>query len=104
MSGYGVEIAMMVDVYELVGLGQRTHRNSSDAALGRMAAQVYLALLSRLERYGKATFADPPGELLTQFTRSGGAFASEVSHVGVSERPPMAGVEEYRARPSGQRR
>jgi glucosyl-3-phosphoglycerate synthase len=112
MSGYGVEIAMMVDVYELVGLeamaqvdlGQRTHRNSTDAALGRMAAQVYLALLSRLERYGKATFAAPPCELLTQFTRSGDAFASEVSHVGVSERPPMAGVEEYRARPSGQRR
>jgi glucosyl-3-phosphoglycerate synthase len=109
MSGYGVEIAMMVDVYELVGLdgmaqvdlGQRTHRNSSDAALGRMAAQVYLALLSRLQRYGKATYPFTPSEALTQFTRDGEVFVPDVSGVGVTERPPMLDLKEYAAHRAG---
>jgi glucosyl-3-phosphoglycerate synthase len=104
VSGYGVEIAMLIDVVEQVGLdamaqvdlGVRQHRNSSDAALGRMAAQVYLALLSRLERYGKAHVMVEPSARMTQFVRHGTAFLPTISDVGVSERPPMVDVEEYR--------
>ncbi len=106
VSGYGVEIAMLVDVVEMVGLdaiaqvdlGQRIHRNSDDAALGRMAAQVYLAMTSRLERYGRAMMTTEPSALLTQFSRSGDGFVPKVSFVGVSERPPIGTLSEYRRR------
>lgn len=101
VSGYGVEVAMLVDVLERVGLdamcqvdlGTRRHRNSPDAVLGRMAAQVYLAVQSRLERYGYGMLTVDPSPYLTQFTRDGDAFTHETSEVGVTERPPMAEVE-----------
>lgn len=104
VSGYGVEIAMLIDAVELVGLpglaqvdlGNRLHRNSSDADLGRMAAQVYLALLSRLERHGRAMVAVEPELLMTQFTRQGSSFVPVVTDVGVRERPPMCEVPAYR--------
>ena len=109
MSGYGVEIAMLVDVFELAGLsamaqvdlGSRRHRNSSDAALGQMAAQVYLALLSRIERHGLGMMTVDASYELTQFARDGQSFVPTTTDVGVIERPPMADVAEYRSRAMG---
>jgi glucosyl-3-phosphoglycerate synthase len=110
VSGYGVEIAMLVDVLEEVGLdamaqvdlGRRKHRNSSDAALGRMAAQVYLALVSRLERHARGVLVSQPETTLTQFVRDGEVFVPEVTSVGVTERPPIGTLEEYRRRLIGE--
>jgi len=104
VSGYGVEIAMLIDVVETAGLhamaqvdlGTRQHRNSSDAALGRMAGQVYLALLSRLERYGRARMMVYPSPLMTQFVRQGTVFVPDIRDIGITERPPMIEVAEYR--------
>jgi glucosyl-3-phosphoglycerate synthase len=106
MSGYGVEIAMLVDVYELAGLsamvqvdlGSRRHRNSSDTALGQMAAQVYLALLSRIERHGLGMLTVDASHELTQFTRDGSSFISTTTDIGIIERPPMIDVADYRTR------
>lgn len=108
VSGYGVEIAMLIDVLHEVGLdgiaqvdlGCRIHRNSPDAALGRMAGEVYLALLSRLVRDGRVLPTVSPETLLTQFTRSGTDYLPEVSCVGVDERPPAASLPQYRRRPT----
>ena len=106
LSGYGVEIGMLIDIVEEAGLatmaqvdlGQRAHRNSSDAALGRMAAQVQLAMLSRLHRHGRALLTDEPQMTLTQFTRVGASYVPETHDVEVTERPAMADVAEYRQR------
>jgi glucosyl-3-phosphoglycerate synthase len=103
VSGYGVEIAMLVDILEegglmpmaQVDLGSRRHRNSSDAELGRMAAQVYLALFSRLERHGRAMSTADPQEVLTQFVREDGRFVPRDHHVAITERPPMLTVPGY---------
>jgi len=103
VSGYGVDIALLIDALEEIGLrglvqvdlGSRQHRNSSDAALGRMGAQVYLAVLSRLWRHGRAVMNVEPSTTLTQFVRDQGSFVPEVTDVGVTERPPMLEVEEY---------
>ena len=97
VSGYGVEIGMLIDVVEEIGLngmaqvdlGSRHHRNSSDAALGRMAAQVYLALLSRLQRHGRALMTVEPSMTITQFTRDKDIFRTERCDVAMTERPPM---------------
>lgn len=106
VSGYGVDVAMLIDVVEEVGLrgvaqvdlGSRQHRNSSDAALGRMAAQVYLALLARLQRHGGTLMTVEPSTTMTQFVRDGDSFVAEETDVGITERPPMVEVEEYRQR------
>ena len=106
VSGYGVEIAMLIDVVERWGLaamaqvdlGCREHRNSDDAALGQMAAQVQLAVLSRLRSHDKAVFTSKPGDMLTQFERQGETFVPRTTYVGVTERPPMAQIAEYRRR------
>jgi glucosyl-3-phosphoglycerate synthase len=106
VSGYGIEIAMLVDVLHEQGLdsiaqvdlGRRFHRNSCDAALGRMAGQVYLALLSRLERYDRMLTTVEPQTLLTQFVRDGAGYVPQESSVAVTERPPAASVPQYHRR------
>jgi glucosyl-3-phosphoglycerate synthase len=110
VSGYGVEIAMLIDVFESTGLhamaqvdlGTRQHRNANDAALGRMAAQVYLALLSRLVRCDRVQTMVEPSPLLTQFVREGSAFVPDINDVAITERPPVVDVAEYRRCMSGE--
>jgi glucosyl-3-phosphoglycerate synthase len=104
VSGYGVEIAMLIDLLDLVGLdalaqvdlGERLHRHQGTEALGRMSAQIMVTAWSRLFRRGLVTEPLPPSTLLTQFRR-GGADALPnldreitVSDVAVDERPPLA--------------
>lgn len=106
MAGYGVEIAMLVDVVERIGLGSiaqvdlgvRHHRNSGIDALGRMGAQVHLALLSRLERHGHIVLAEEVSTTLTQYVRDGRGFTPLSTDVAVGERPPMATVAAYQRR------
>jgi glucosyl-3-phosphoglycerate synthase len=103
VSGYGVEIAMLVDLFELAGLdalaqvdlGERAHRNQSNEALGRMAAQIQLTVWSRLTRQGRADDGAPLPSVLTQFRRGGDealpSLGREIltSDVGIDERPPL---------------
>ena len=104
VSGYGVEVGMLLDALRLVGLdalaqvdlGHCAHRNQSTAALGRMAAQVLSTVLSR------STAVHDPDALagsLTQFVRdASGAWAPEERDVSLHERPPMVTVPGYLAR------
>jgi glucosyl-3-phosphoglycerate synthase len=103
VSGYGVEIAMLVDLLGLVGLdalaqvdlGERAHRNQGNEALGRMATQILLTTWSRLAREGRADAGDPLPSVLTQFRRGGQQPLPNlgreivVSDVGIDERPPL---------------
>ena len=109
VSGYGVEIAMLIDVLEAVGLdamaqvdlGVRAHRNSSDAALARMAAQIQLTVQARLQQNGMATITEVPGSSLTQFLRDSENFLPDTYDIQVGERPPMVGIPEYARVPAG---
>jgi glucosyl-3-phosphoglycerate synthase len=106
VSGYGVEIGLLIDVLRRTGLdamaqvdlGRRVHRNQDDDALGRMAAQVMATVLSRLEAHDKAVLSEAPVPRLTQFHRVDGSYQARTSDVGILERPPMATVAEYRSR------
>ena len=106
-SGYGVEVGMLIDLLELAGLdamaqvdlGRRVHRNQDDAALGRMATQVLLTVLRRLETHDKAIFPGVPASLITQFQRVDGRYDALVTDVSVTDRPPMGDVVEYQSRP-----
>ena len=103
VSGYGVEIGMLIDLLELVGLdalaqvdlGERHHRHQNTEALGRMSAQILVTAWSRLHRSGMAGSPTPPSTMLTQFRRGGDhalpALDREivVTDTGVDERPPL---------------
>jgi glucosyl-3-phosphoglycerate synthase len=79
VSGYGVEIAMLVDLLDLIGLdalaqvdlGERAHRNQGNEALGQMAAQILLTAWSRLARQGRADATTPLPSVLTSASTSG---------------------------------
>src|SRR4051812_4540109 len=101
LSGYGVEVGLLIDLLELGGLGSlaqvdlgvRRHTSQSEEALGAMAGQVVSALLARAPgRQG----IDASG-LLTQFRHDGSGFVPRSSAVAVDERPPMVDIAEYRS-------
>ena len=101
VTGYGVELAMLVDTLALAGLdaiaqvdlGRRVHRNRTDEDLGRMAAALQLTALARRGIVSAAQIA------LTQFARDGdGALTAEESVIHASERPPLVSLPEYAER------
>ena len=107
MGGYGVELAMLVDTLDLVGLdaiaqvdlGVRIHRNHADADLGRMATALWQVATSRLERAGRLVLTDAPTPMLVQFRRGADGAYEPVTHaVTLTERPPMVTIAEYAAR------
>ena len=100
VSGYGVEIGMLIDVLETAGLdamaqvdlGARSHRHSGDAALARMAAQIQLTVQARL---GCESPVGGHATQLTQFLREGDRFLADTHEIVVKERPPMVEVPGY---------
>ncbi|MEI6253414.1 MAG: glucosyl-3-phosphoglycerate synthase [Mycobacteriaceae bacterium] len=93
--GYGVEIGILIDTYDLYGLGAiaqvnlgvRTHRNRPLSELGPMSRQIIATLLTR------CGVADS-GVGLTQFFPDAGGdgaggYLTRTSTVSLTDRPPM---------------
>lgn len=98
---YGVEIAMLVDIYEKWGLstmaqvdsGQRRHRNSPDATLGVMAAELQSVVLAKLQAHGLVEVRVEGSQELVQFERRDGQFTPKTTQVALAERPSMENLE-----------
>ncbi len=109
-GGYGVELGLLIDLLDLVGLdamaqvdlGQRLHRHQSDEALTIMASHVMQAAWQRLGRSGDAGGPPVPGTTpsttLTQFRRERDGLRWATTETAVTERPPLAGIAQYRER------
>jgi len=88
--GYGVEIGLLIDAYDRLGLnaiaqvnlGVRAHRNRPLTELGAMSRQVIATLLSRCG-------VEDSGAGLTQFFADGDGFTPRTSTVSLVDRPPM---------------
>src|SRR5271166_4750214 len=88
--GYGVEIGLLVDTYDRLGLdaiaqvnlGVRAHRNRPLTELGGMSRQVIATLLSRCG-------IGDSGIGLTQFFADGDGYTPRLSPVSLTDRPPM---------------
>jgi len=95
--GYGVEIGLLIDTYDRLGLdaiaqvnlGVRAHRNRPLAELGPMSRQVVATLLSRCG-------IPDSGVGLTQFFVDGDGYAPRTSAVSLADRPPMNAVRPRR--------
>lgn len=97
LTGYGVEIGLLIDVAERFGvesiaqvdLGVRVHRNRSVLELGRASFQVISALLRRLDDLGRIKIPqDLPAELLQYIPTDDGPL-TVVSSLEIIERPPI---------------
>ncbi len=104
--GYGVETAMLIDIYGKLGLAgfaqtdldRRVHRNQDTVALGRMAFGVLRTFIRRLVRDGKAQFAaEELPALMRQFeVQQGRRYQTKEYTIEEVERPPMIELPEYR--------
>ncbi|MCV7075367.1 glucosyl-3-phosphoglycerate synthase [Mycobacterium szulgai] len=88
--GYGVEIGLLVDTFDRLGLdaiaqvnlGVRAHRNRPLEELGAMSRQVIATLLSRCG-------IPDSGVGLTQFFPVGDGYSQHTLPVSLADRPPM---------------
>lgn len=94
-TGYAVEAGILIDLVDRYGLdalaqadlGVRVHRNRDVAALGRMAAEIMHAILTRAEDLGRLKTAGDLGDVLVQFDQDG-ALQPLVSRLPLGQRPP----------------
>ena len=94
--GYGVEIGLLVDTFDRLGLdaiaqvnlGVRAHRNRPLAELGVMSRQVIATLLSRCG-------IPDSGVGLTQFFAEDDDYTQRTSPVSLVDRPPMNGLRPH---------
>jgi len=102
--GYGVETAMLIDIYERLGLyafaqtdlDRRIHRNQETIALGRMAFGVLRAFMKRLQREQLVRLERELPAIMRQYEVSEGEYRQLEYTIEEFERPPMIEVDAYR--------
>ena len=102
--GYGVETAMLIDIYNRLGLNafaqtdldRRIHRNQETIALGRMAFGVLRTFMSRLKREQLVQFQKELPIIMRQYEVHDGNFRHLEYDIEEMERQPMIEVEAYR--------
>jgi len=104
-SGYGVEIGLLIDVFEKFGIRaiaqidllERIHHNQSLEALGKMSFAIIQAVTSRLEsRYGLGIVENVNRTMkLIRYEKE--RFFLDVEEVAEKSRPPMIELDEYKS-------
>ncbi|MDP9233224.1 MAG: glucosyl-3-phosphoglycerate synthase [Actinomycetota bacterium] len=97
VGGYGVEVALLIDVVERWGLGAvaqadlgvRIHRNRDLLELGQMSFEILRTMMGRFEDLGLLKAVDPPQDSFAQF-RDGQL--SVIASSELVEIPPLASV------------
>ncbi len=101
--GYGVETAMLIDIYEKHGLAAfaqtdldtRVHRNQETVALGRMAFGILRAFFNRLTARERAQFPYELADIMRQPKVDQGKFEQAEYKIEEFERPPMVEIAAY---------
>jgi len=105
-SGYGVEIGLLIDVFERFGLGalaqvdleERIHHNQPLESLSKMSFAIIQTVIRRIEkRYGTRLLEDVNTSMkLIRYGQQG--LMLEVEEIAEAERPAMIELAEYRER------
>jgi glucosyl-3-phosphoglycerate synthase len=105
VSHYGVELGLLIDLLETVGLdalaqvdlGVREHTHQTTPDLGVMAAQIQHTARNRLLRSGRLVETGGVTTTLVQYVRSdtaNGAYVPCPRETAITERPPADSVAE----------
>ena len=102
--GYGVETAMLIDIYERLGLpafaqvdlDTRVHRNQETTALGRMAFGILRTFFRRLGRQERIRLESELPSVMRQHRVENGTFDLVDFTIEEFERPPIVEIDAYR--------
>jgi nucleotide-binding universal stress UspA family protein/glycosyltransferase involved in cell wall biosynthesis len=105
-SGYGVEIGMLIDMFEKFGLNaiaqvdlqERIHHNQPLEALSKMSFAIIQAVMRKLEhRYGQSILENVNRTMkLIRYEQD--SFMLDIEEIAERDRPPMIEIPEYRER------
>lgn len=105
-SGYGVEIGLLIDVFERFGLSaiaqvdleERIHHNQPLESLSKMSFAIIQTVIRRIERrYGMRLLEDVNTSMkLIRYGQQ--ALQLEIEEIAEQERPAMSELSEYRER------
>ena len=105
-SGYGVEIGLLIDIFEKFGLNaiaqvdlqERIHHNQPLEALSKMSFAIIQAVIRKLEsRYGR-NILENVNTTMKLIRYEGERFILDVEEITERDRPPMIELPEYRER------
>jgi nucleotide-binding universal stress UspA family protein/glycosyltransferase involved in cell wall biosynthesis len=108
-SGYGVEIGLLIDVFERHGLSaiaqidlqERIHHNQPLESLSKMSFAIIQAVIHKLEhRYGRGILEEI-NKTMKLIRYEPGRFFLDIEEIAEQERPPMADLPEYRSSKGG---
>jgi glucosyl-3-phosphoglycerate synthase len=105
-SGYGVEIGLLIDMFEKFGLEgiaqvdllERVHHNQPLESLSKMSFAVLQAVMGKLERRFGPGVREDVNKSMKLIRYAGGSYFLDVEEMVERERPPMVEVAEYQGR------
>ncbi len=103
-TGYGVEIGMLIDIYEKFGLDtiaqvnviRRIHRNQPLSALSKMSFGIMQAIFQKLKYYRKISISEDINKIYNQISRVGYEYVITPIKLVEKNRPPISDIEEYK--------
>ena len=105
-SGYGVEIGLLIDLFDTFGLGaiaqvdlqERVHHNQTLEALSKMSFAIIQAVIRKLEKRYNQSFLDDVNKTMKLIRYERERFFLDVDEIAEGERPPMLEVMEYKTK------
>jgi len=105
-SGYGVEIGLLIDLFETFGLRaisqvdllERVHHNQTLEALSKMSFAIIQAVIGKLEKRSHQSFLENVNKTMKLIRYERERFFLEVDEIAERERPPMLEVDEYKTK------
>ena len=105
-TGYGVEIGMLIEIYERFGIDKiaqvnmkrRVHKNQSLSDLSNMSFSILQATLKKFEYYNKLCLNTKLNNIYNKVENRGMEYIITPTKLEEYERPPVFEVEEYMRR------
>jgi glucosyl-3-phosphoglycerate synthase len=102
-SGYGVEIGMIIDIFEKFGLSsiaqvdlqERIHHNQPLESLSKMSFAIIQSVFRRLEKRYATSIIEDVNKTLKMIRYEEGRLVLDLEEIAERERPPMIDIPEY---------
>ena len=102
-SGYGVEIGLLIGIFEKYGLSaiaqvdllERIHHNQDLEALSKMSFAILQTVFRKLESRYQHSVLEDVNKTMKLIRHEAGAYYLDVEEVVEQERPPMLEISEY---------
>ena len=102
-TGYGVEVGMLIEIFERFGLDviaqvnlkRRVHRNQPISALSKMSFGILQTLIRKLQYYNKLKLNSDINKIYNQIEYINKEYIITPLELEEMERPPMVKIKEY---------